>query len=279
MLVFIINKSSLDGPGYSYERFFDVVDCNGIVKQHKHYSKRSKLLSVSNGCFYEKSNEVKKVIKHDLKSLLPFGDINVKTNCPFFKWIPLNTQNRRRLVELGMLNHMNMSVDDMHQQIMSRILQNHIIFKPLVQEIIDKNEKTFKSYSLCIHIRTIGPNFLRFNDLSNVLRCINDHHISTSNLFICSDNASIQSTLGKKIPTKSKITYEKTNGKMSFNTLNREQQAVLFAEMKLLSMCQTYLGTYHSTWSYTNALFSNGTRWFIGHNAPCSQINSFSMIG
>ena len=194
---------------------------------------------------------MQQVIDNDLMSLLPSGDIPVRTNCPFFKWLPLNPQNRRRLVQLGMLNHMNMSVDEMHQQVMSRILQNHILFKPVVQEIISENENTFKSYSLCIHIRTQGPSF------------------------VCSDNSVFQSTLGRMISNTSKISYENAGGKRGFNTLNRGGQAVLFAEMKLLSMCQTYLGTYRSTWSYTNALLSNGRRLFIGHNSSCSNTVSF----
>ena len=134
---------------------------------------------------------------------------------------------------------------------------------------------TFKSYSLCIHIRTQGPNFLRFDDIPNVIRCIDDYQLNTSNVFVCSDNSTIQSTLGNMISNTSKISYEKIDGKWNFNTLNRDRQAVLFAEMKLLSMCQTYLGTYRSTWSYTNALLSNGRRLFIGHNATCSNTVSF----
>ena len=211
-------------------------------------------------------------------SLLPSGDIPVRTNCPFFKWLTLNPQNRRRLVQLGMLNHMNMSVDEMHQQVMSRILQNHILFKPVVQEIISENENTFKSYSLCIHIRTQGPNFLRYDDLPNVIRCIDDHQLNTSNVFVCSDNSVFQSALGRMISNTSKISYENAGGKRGFNTLNRGGQAVLFAEMKLLSMCQTYLGTYRSTWSYTNALLSNGRRLFIGHNVTCSNTVSFWLV-
>ena len=177
-----------------------------------------------------------------------------------------------------MLNHMNMSVDEMHQQIMSRILQNHILFKPVVQEIISENENTFKSYSLCIHIRTQGPNFLRFDDLPNVIRCIDDYQLNTSNVFICSDNSTIQSTVGNMISNTSKISYETIGGKWNFNTLNRDRQSVLFAEMKLLSMCQTYLGTYRNTWSYTNALLSDGRRLFIGHNATCSNTVSFWLV-
>jgi len=245
------------------------------VKQHRNYTENSILLSISNDCFFEKHSVVQQMINHDLMSLLPSGDIPVRTNCPFFKWLTLNPQNRRRLVQLGMLNHMNMSVDEMHQQVISRILQNHILFKPVVQEIISENENTFKSYSLCIHIRTQGPSFLRYDDLPNVIRCIDDYHLNTSNVFICSDNSTIQSTLGNMISNTSKISYEKTDGKWNFNTLNRDRQSVLFAEMKLLSMCQTYLGTYRSTWSYTNALLSNGRRLFIGHNATCSNTVSF----
>ena len=263
----------LDGT-HNFNYYMDIIDCNGRVKEHRtNYTTGSRLFSLSNGCFYETNRDVQNVINQNLNSLVPSGDILVRTNCPFFKWLAYHPENRRRLVQLGLLSHMNMSVDEMHQQIMSKVLQHHILFKPIVQEIIDANEKMFRNYSLCIHIRTKGPNFLLYEDLPNVIQCINDHHINISNVFICSDNFQIQSAVGNMLPPTSTKSYE--NGHWSFKTLNRNGQAILFAKMKLLSMCQTYLGTLHSTWSYTNALFSNGKRFFIGHNDSCSNIVSF----
>lgn len=78
---------------------------------------------------------------------------------------------------------------------------------------------------------------------------VSTDYINTSNMFICSDNSTIQSSVGKCSKT---LTLLNKNGEWKLKTPNRNDQAIVFAGMKLLSMCQNHLGTLHSTWSYTN---------------------------
>lgn len=253
-----------------------------VVSANQELRQKSVFYSFLDVCFMKDSTIAQRLRKQPLEAVFSSQYLIIESNCPLFVWIVSNSQNHRKLIDLGLLPNetfekTNPSIRGF--QLLSFVVRNFIHFNDSLIREADRQASQWRgSPSVAFHIRQGDRKmniehdcvFLDDRDIMSFVNCSVFQELRNALMFVASDSASakqlvLQANPGRRVFLSP---IQAHHSQASFQRIGTEVKEAI-VELLTISSCDVIIGTWLSTFSLLAGALQGSLPHFVAKNHSC----------